>query len=140
MLTYKAFINSIKKKITFDNLWHIINIYEKEKRIKNRPLRYTISHTCRLIKYIPQINWKRSMSEDVLNGWVPYLNMHTVTKWFWVQILWTWIVLLIKLKALALITLINYIINYVTSILLIIFWYYLFAPVANLWKQTHLER
>ena len=52
----------------------------------------------------------------------------------------TWIVLLIKLKALATVTLINYITNYVTSILLIIFWYYLLAPVTNFWKQTYLER
>ena len=38
------------------------------------------------------------------------------------------------------VTLINYITNYATSILLIIFWYYLLATVANLWKQTLLER
>ena len=51
-----------------------------------------------------------------------------------------WTVLLIKLKPLSLVTLINYINSYVPSILLIIFWYYLWAPVANLWKKTHLER
>ena len=43
-------------------------------------------------------------------------------------------------KALALVTLITYITNYVTSISLMIFWYYLPAPVANLWKETHQER
>ena len=47
---------------------------------------------------------------------------------------------MIKLKALALVTLIHYITNYVASILLIISWYYLLASFANLWKQTHLER
>ena len=60
--------------------------------------------------------------------------------WFFTN---TWIVLLIKLQALALVTLltkINYVNEYITSILLLIFWYYLLAPVANLWKQTHLER
>ena len=30
MLTDKACIISVKKKITFDSLWHMINIYEKE--------------------------------------------------------------------------------------------------------------
>ena len=51
--------------------------------------------------------------------------------------------LLIKLQALALVTLltyIHYITTYITSILLLIFLYYLLAPVANFWKQTHLER
>ena len=51
----------------------------------------------------------------------------------------TWIALLIKLQALALFTLLTYI-NYITSISLIIFWYYFLAPVTNLWKQTHLQR
>ena len=51
----------------------------------------------------------------------------------------TWTVLLIKLQALALVTLVTYI-NYITSILLIIFWYYLLAPIANYWKRTHQER
>ena len=60
MLTQKACIISIKKKITFDSLWHIINIYEKEQRAKNRPLRYTTGHTCRLGKCIPQIYEIRS--------------------------------------------------------------------------------
>ena len=45
-----------------------------------------------------------------------------------------------KLKALTLATVINYITNYVTTILLIILYYYLLALVANLSKQTHLER
>ena len=51
--------------------------------------------------------------------------------------------LLIKLQALALVTLltyIHYITTYITSILLLIFLYYLLAPVANFWKQAHLER
>ena len=56
----------------------------------------------------------------------------------------TWIVLLIKLQAVPLVTLLltytNYITKYITSILLLIFWYYLLAPVANFWKQTHLGR
>ena len=52
----------------------------------------------------------------------------------------TWIALLMKLKALALVALNNYITNYVTSILLMIFWYYLLGSVINLWKQTHLDR
>ena len=47
---------------------------------------------------------------------------------------------MIKLEALALVTLIHYITNYVTTILIIISQYYLLASVANLWKQTHLER
>ena len=34
----------------------------------------------------------------------------------------------------------NYITKYITSILLLIFWYYLLAPVVNFWKQTHLGR
>ena len=45
-----------------------------------------------------------------------------------------------KLQALALVTLltyINYITKYITSMLLLIFWYYLLAPFA---KQTHPER
>ena len=75
-------------------------------------------------------------------------NTHSVKSIFWKKSLawdlWfntnTWIVLLIKLKVLALVTLIDYITNYVTSIILIIFWYYLLDPVANLWKQSHLER
>ena len=60
--------------------------------------------------------------------------------WFYTNI---WIVLLMKLQALALVTLltyINYITKYITSMLLLIFWYYLLAPFANLWKQTHPER
>ena len=52
----------------------------------------------------------------------------------------TWIVLLMKLKVLSLITLVNYITNHVTSILLIIFCYCLLAPITNLWKRTHLDR
>ena len=56
MLTEKACIISIKKKIIFDSLSHIINIYEKEQWARNRSFRYTTGHTCRLRKYIPQIN------------------------------------------------------------------------------------
>ena len=51
-----------------------------------------------------------------------------------------WVVLLMKPKALTLVRLINYITNYIKIIYLIIFWYYLLAPVGNHWKQTHLER
>ena len=57
--------------------------------------------------------------------------------WFSANIL---IVLLIKLKTLVLVTLINYTTNYINSILLLIFWYNLLAPVADLSKQSHLER
>ena len=49
-------------------------------------------------------------------------------------------VLFIKLKVLALVTVISCITNYVTSKLLIIFWYYLIAPAGSLWKQSHIER
>lgn len=48
-----------------------------------------------------------------------------------------------KLQTLALVTLlsyINHIAKYITSILLLIFWYCLLAPVANFWTQTDLKR
>ena len=91
-----------------------------------------------------------TITEEILNWKLQFLcsDTHSVRSIFWIKFLaWnflfnanTWIVLLIRIKALALVTLINYITNYVTSTLLIIFWYYLLAPVANLWKQTHLDR
>ena len=58
MLTYKACMISIKKKITFDSLQRI-NMYEKEQR----SLQYSTGHTCRLRKCIPQINLKCSIYE-----------------------------------------------------------------------------
>ena len=60
--------------------------------------------------------------------------------WFYTK---TWLVLSIKLQVLALVTLFTHINNmtkYITNILSIIFWYCLLAPVANVWKQTHLKR
>ena len=91
-----------------------------------------------------------TITEETLNWKLQFLcsDTHSVRSIFWIKFLaWnflfnanTWIVLLIRIKALALVTLINYITNYVTSTLLIKFWYYLLAPVANLWKQTHLDR
>ena len=60
--------------------------------------------------------------------------------WFYPN---TRIVLLIKLQALALVTLLtcfNYITKYITSIFLKMLWYYLLVPVAKPWEQTHLER
>ena len=78
-----------------------------------------------------------------INGWggvSKWLSVRLQTKWSWVPISLLWIILLIKLKASTLAILINYIANFVTSLLLIIFWYYSLAPVANFWKQTHLER
>ena len=91
-----------------------------------------------------------TITEEILNWKLQFLcsDTHSVRSIFWIKFLaWnflfnanTWIVLLIRIKALALVTLINYITNYVTSTLLIKFWYYLLAPVANLWKQTHLDR
>ena len=59
--------------------------------------------------------------------------------WFYTN---PWLVLLIKLQAVALVTLfpyIDYITKYITSTLLLIFWFYLLSLVANFWKQTHLE-
>ena len=91
-----------------------------------------------------------TITEEILNGKLHFLcsDTHSVRSIFWIKSLaWnflfnanTWIVLLVRIKALALVTLINYIANYVTSTLLITFWYYLLAPVANLWKKTHLDR
>ena len=53
----------------------------------------------------------------------------------------TYVLLLIKILALTLVTILTYI-KYITnhSIIVIIIWYFLLAPVANIWKQTHLER
>ena len=45
-----------------------------------------------------------------------------------------------KSTGLTLVASINYLTYYVTNILLIIFWYYLLAPVEDLWKQINLER
>ena len=86
--------------------------------------------------------WKYcSISLQNLRIWLYILNKTLgIRLWFYTN---TWIVLLIKLQAMALVALLtysNYITKYITSILLLIFWYYFLAPVANFWKQTHLER
>ena len=73
-------------------------------------------------------------------------NTHSVRIIFWINLAWNFRIKLnellklktIELLALALVTVINYITNYVTSILLI-FWYYLLAPVANLWAKPFLK-
>ena len=57
----------------------------------------------------------------------------------------TYVLLLIKILALTVVTILTHI-KYITNhsiiiiIIIIIFWYFLLAPVANIWKQTHLER
>ena len=76
---------------------------------------------------------------------------HSLRSIFWIRSLaWnlcfytnTWIVLLIKLQALApvkLLTYINYITKYITSIFFKMFWYYLLAPIGNSWKLSNRER
>ena len=70
----------------------------------------------------------RSILQIKLLAWNLWLNTNT------------WVVLLMKPKALTLVKLINYINNYIKIIYLTVSWYYLLAPVANHWKQTHLER
>ena len=56
------------------------------------------------------------------------------------QMNWTVSNELIKILAMILVTLLTYI-NYIANYnIIIMFWYYLLVPFANLWKQTHLER
>ena len=70
-----------------------------------------------------------------------WINSSPWDLWFYTN---AWVTMLIKLQALPRVTLLtysNYIIKYITSILLLIFWHYLLAAIANFWKLlTHLKR
>ena len=61
MLKSKACIMGIEKKITFDTLWHDIDIYLKQESPQKRTLRYTAGYRCSLRKIISQINQQWSV-------------------------------------------------------------------------------
>ena len=79
---------------------------------------------------------ERSIKNTNSVGSMSQIKSLTWNLWFNTN---TSMALLIKLKALTLVTLINCITNYVTSILLIIFWQYLFSSCCKPLKTNPSE-